>query len=238
MNFSNLKTYCSALLLGLFLMSADACAKPIRIWNPAGGTVSFWWTAESKPIGDPGEPRKNDTEKGRWENFGEPPSDATDWEAWYADKQGKTGANFGAYLVKNPDGSWRWKAFGKYPPFDDFCLKIPDMIFTPSSPLSTLYTAINLEMYASNNPRPSIHEGDSVMITDGTIPGLEGIYWSTTPFTIDLTSSSGFSGTPYTGYAVSIGNTAIAETPTIALVLIGIFSLLAAPSLRERAKKV
>jgi hypothetical protein len=56
---------------------------------------------------------------------------------------------------------------------------------------ATIYTAVNLGLYATNNPDGFLG-GDwspgqtlsqlGVQIVNGQIPGVEGIYWATTPF--------------------------------------------------------
>lgn len=66
---------------------------------------------------------------------------------------------------------------------------------------SQLYAATNLKLYSENNPNPGFTPGQNLQITNGSIAGAQGLKVSTSPITVNLNSSSGFSGTWYTGTA-------------------------------------
>lgn len=62
-----------------------------------------------------------------------------------------------------------------------------------------LYSLVNLDTYL--NAIPPVSFGTSYQVLAGTVAGLPGMEFSTTPFSFD--PSSGFTGTAYTGPAVT-----------------------------------
>jgi hypothetical protein len=74
---------------------------------------------------------------------------------------------------------------------DQIYTVIPDLIPLEGEPGTTLYTAVNLDLYQKKNPLGFLGgawtvgqtlSGLGLAIHNGEIAGLEGIYWATTPF--------------------------------------------------------
>ncbi len=206
------------LLIGtLFLgLGSIAQASPVLDWVPPQGKIIFWWTEDGAALTFP-EERENNTNQGKWENFGEPPANATDWRQWTEDKDGKRSDVMGGNIKKGSD--WEWHLLSALPDID---WRIPDLIAVGPS-LTTLYTAVNLDLYLSNNPWPALSPGDLLSIVNGELSGLQGIYWSSTEFTFDATSTNGFIGTAFTGdAAVQNFHTNVSEPPIALILLFGL----------------
>jgi hypothetical protein len=85
----------------------------------------------------------------------------------------------------------------------DVAWSIPDLAPTTGDPEFTIYTAVNLDLYLTSNPEGfaggNWDLGETlndvgVIIAAGQVSGsvVEGIYWSTSPFTFDPDSDTGW----------------------------------------------
>lgn len=64
-----------------------------------------------------------------------------------------------------------------------------------------LYVGVNLKKFGDTNPNPGLTMGQTVNVSNGSIPGIQGIKVSTTPITFDPDSGSGMAGNWYNGSA-------------------------------------
>jgi hypothetical protein len=88
-------------------------------------------------------------------------------------------------------------------PLDDIAgsyFRIPDL--APTSGGQTIYAAVNFNLYLANNPQGFLNgqwalgqtlSSLGLTITNGQIPGVEGILWATTEFVFDANSDIGWS---------------------------------------------
>lgn len=153
------------------------------------------------------------------------PKGATDWHQRIitTEKDGTwTSEVFGAHLVKGvwtPDGlssaqladssPWDFYDLSRLPNID---WKIPDL--GPALP-GTLYAAVNLDLYMRNNPL-GFNSGNwrvgqrlrdiGASIVNGQSPGLDGIYWATTPFVFD-SNPAGYGFVPTGGIGTLYNST-------------------------------
>jgi hypothetical protein len=107
-------------------------------------------------------------------------------------KKGKPPANGSSGILNEGSLPWEFHLLSELP---DVEWRIPDLApVTGGDPDRTIYTAVNLDVYLRENPLGFLNGDWSVgqtlddlglTITNGVIPGLQGIYWSTTPFIFD-----------------------------------------------------
>jgi hypothetical protein len=84
-------------------------------------------------------------------------------------------------------------------------VSVPDLY----ADLPVLYSLVDLNVYLDSIP--TFQLGQTFMVNDGTVAGLSGMQFSTTPFTFD--EFTGFSGTPYTGPATADTDHDLVATP-------------------------
>lgn len=102
---------------------------------------------------------------------------------------------------------------------------IPDLY---ASSGQTLYSLVDLHQYLQ--AVPSFTFGEQFTITNGQSDALPGMLFSTTPFTYDPSSPTGFDDPPYSGDATADSMHAIQSTPepsTITLLGLGTLGLFA-----------
>jgi hypothetical protein len=113
------------------------------------------------------------------------PSQATDWKQKIIGKDGSSDV-FGGNIKK--DSPWSFEPLESLP---EILTRIPDLAPIAGGPDITIYTAVNLDLYMSQNPLGFLNGSWSVgqtlaelgvNITNGQLNGIQGIYWATTPF--------------------------------------------------------
>jgi hypothetical protein len=199
----------------------DPNQHPIGDSVQPGNTLQFWWTDGSKSPSGVLAPVKNyglfntrnDTGKTEFYNFNVLLDPAiTDWEQTV---NGSTKASdvhtgnivHGAPRQENIPGAqaadtlnpWQFEPLSNVP---DATYIIPDIAPTQdNNSLDTIYTAVNEQLYMQSNPLGFLGGnykiGDNlgalgINIVSGQIPGIEGIYFATTPFGFDPNSATGF----------------------------------------------
>ena len=101
-----------------------------------------------------------------------------------------------------------------------------------------LYSLVDLPDYL--NAVPTFNFGDIFSVVNGAVPGLQGMYFSSTDFSISATADKGFNYTPYTGTAMVKTDHSLAAVPepsTLALVSVGLGLLLGLARKPERFGK-
>lgn len=200
------------ILCGLLLVlgAIEAAAYVVDDSIAAGENITFGWTKDGKPFSPAWRLTyqcAGDTEPTEWNlapgvpfNFAnlrpdlagkacsfrfEAPAGATDW----TQKIIRVGGNsdvFGGNIEKR--SPWRFYNLSSLPPGP---ARIPDLATVDAPNGVTIYTAVNLKLYMTENPNgflggawaPGQTLDDlGLTIVNGTIPGVEGITWSTTPF--------------------------------------------------------
>ncbi len=200
---------------GLLLMlgAVEAAAYVVDDSISAGENITFGWTKDGKPYlpmwrltfkceGDtePTEMILAPTVPFNWNNLRpdlrgkacsfrfEAPADATDWTQKIIRKDG-TSDVFGGNIEKR--SPWRFYSLSSLPAVP---ARIPDLAPVGAPEGVTIYTAVNLQLYMTENPNGFLGGGWApgqmleelgIAIVDGKIPGVEGITWSTTPFRFD-----------------------------------------------------
>lgn len=89
-----------------------------------------------------------------------------------------------------------------------------------------LYSSVDVNTYL--NTRPSFSFGDTYVATNGLVAGLPGMFFSTSPISLD--PFAGFVGTPYTGNVVVLTDhelTGIPEPSSALLLLTGVVLIIA-----------
>lgn len=126
------------------------------------------------------------------------PPNATDWNQTVTWENGQSQV-YAGNIEEDDLGLFQFEPLENLP---SRFTRIPDL--APASgenPNLTIYTAVNLALYQESNPLGFL-SGNwavgqtlnelSIDIVNGVIPGLEGIFWSTTPFEFDPNSLTGF----------------------------------------------
>ena len=169
----------------------------------------------------------------------------TDWKQTIKHKDGSTTVVAGNISRNSP---WAFHPLSDLP---GSSWKIPDLAPFQGTPDLTIYAAVNLDLYLSNNPNGFLNgnwsDGQTlvdlgIQIVNGQIPGVFGIYWSTTDFTFDINSDTGWVPTggssnflnsdafqsQFGSIGILASHTSIPEPSTLSLVslcLLGIFRL-------------
>ncbi|MCP4662769.1 MAG: hypothetical protein GY856_45835 [bacterium] len=116
------------------------------------------------------------------------PSGATDWRQEIIGPNGSSDV-YGGNIEKN--SPWRFESLDALP---RAYTRIPDLAPVAGDSTMTVYTAVNLGLYMTENPHGFLNgewvPGETLSelgleIVDGQIEGVEGIYWSMTPFEFD-----------------------------------------------------
>ncbi|MBD2187384.1 hypothetical protein [Pseudanabaena mucicola] len=125
----------------------------------------------------------------------------TDWTQTIRIGNGKEGQGgsttvYGGNIIQ--ESPWQFRPLSELP---DKAWRIPDVApLDPPADL-TIYTAVNLGLYISKNPNGFLNGNWSVgqtldtigvTIVNGRVAGLEGIYFSTSDFTFDPNSETGW----------------------------------------------
>jgi len=98
-----------------------------------------------------------------------------------------------------------------------------------------LFSLVDLEVYLDSIPAFSL--GDAFSVTNGLVPGLPGMKFSTTPFVFD--PDNGFSGTDFSGEAFadsSHGLTAVPEPGALTMFGTGCLGMIGAAFYRNRRR--
>jgi hypothetical protein len=203
-----------SILFGLlFVLGAiDAAAYVVNDSISAGENITFGWTKDGQPYspawrltfqcaGDteptemnlaPGVPfdfnNLRPDLKGKACTFHfEAPTGATDWTQKIIRRDG-TSSVFSGNIDKH--SPWRFFSLSSLPAVP---ARIPDLA-PVDAPGVTVYAAVNLKLYMSENPNGFLGgawapgqtlQELGIAIVNGQIPGVEGITWSTTPFTFN-----------------------------------------------------
>lgn len=138
--------------------------------------------------------------------------DITDWtQTIQAERGGKSVVHGGNIKQGSP---WSFRPLSELVGTN---FLIPDL--APIQTDLTIYTAVNLDLYMASNPLGFLGgnwqlgqtlDELGLHIVDGTLPGLEGIYWSTSPFTFDPDSATGY--VPAGGSAAWLNSDAFQDT--------------------------
>lgn len=173
---------------------------------PYGGMLAFNWTSgmfepdgKSVPLDRycPYAPPENESPRGITVIFEQPAGvRITDWQQTVKGGLGSEGSSMvhgGNIQHYSP---WSFHPLNELPFVSS---RIPDLAPFQRSDL-TIYTAVNLGVYLSDNPNGFAGDwinGQSlndlgIHIVNGQAPGLNGIFWSTTDFTFDPDSSTGW----------------------------------------------
>jgi len=169
------------------------------------------------------------------------PAGATDWKQTIVDPDG-TSHVFSGNIKKGSD--WEFYNLGLLP---DVYFRIPDLAPISGDSSTTIYTAVDLDLYLNNNPLGFLDGAWSVgqtlddlgiSIINGETLSLQGIYWATTQFEFD-SNPSGRGFTPVGGdvflldtttYAYDVvvlqQHTAIPEPSTLLLLSLSVPALL------------
>lgn len=116
------------------------------------------------------------------------PSGSTDWRQTIIGPDGSSEVFAGNIKKESP---WIFEELDLLP---NIVYRIPDLAPIAGDPSETIYTAVNLDLYINENPLGFLNGAWSIgqtlddlglEIISGEIPGLEGIFWATTPFEFD-----------------------------------------------------
>ncbi|MCH9648703.1 MAG: hypothetical protein K0U98_10725 [Deltaproteobacteria bacterium] len=184
----------------------------------AGGKLEFEWTKDGEPHPDYRKHEEvNDSNQDRERKFSRPEDDTiTDWKQTVTTADGSSTVYTGNIRRSGNLhlGGARGDSLGD--PWAFFPLaelfgrgyRIPDLAPTTGDSKLTIHTAVNLQVYLDHNP-DGFHDGAweigqtlddlGLVIAQGQIPGLEGIYWSLSEFIFDPLSPTGW--VPSTGPA-------------------------------------
>jgi hypothetical protein len=180
-----------------------------------------------------------------------PPSSfkPTDWTQTVTYANGKSDVS-GVNLTDPGGDAWSFQPLDQLPNVN---WAIPDLAPASGGDSNlTIYAAVNLSIYLQDNPLGP-NGGNYSMgqtldqlglsISNGVMAGLQGIWWSTTPFTIDTNSVTGFDTDGLLNSATFGDTTPIEilaihtpEPSTFALLGFGILSLLGYEWRRRKAK--
>lgn len=177
----------------------------------------------------------------------------TDWHQTIWNKDGTSQVYSGNIQSGSP-----W-AFYDLDTLPDVNWRIPDLApVSGGNPNLTIYTAVNLDLYYRDNPLGFLNGGWSegqtlgqlgLTISDGVIPGVQGIYWATSEFVFDSDPSGpGFVPSGGLGdllnsdtYSEPIGiiaeHSSIPEPGTWGLVALGGLVLILSRRLRSAAER-
>lgn len=169
----------------------------------AGGELEFYWTRDGQPHPDYRKYKEvNDSDENKRRRFKRPDDDSiTDWKQIVTTADGKSSVTTGNVRrggdVQLGDP---WLFF----PLSELAgnaYRIPDLAPTFGDPELTIYTAVNLELYLQSNPE-GFSNGEweigqtldelGVVIVNGQVPGVEGIYWAVSDFIFDPLSATGW----------------------------------------------
>ncbi len=126
-----------------------------------------------------------------------PPREPTDWRQEIIRENGSSDVYAGNLQINPMTGQYEFVALEVLP---GVAWRIPDL--APVAGGGTIYTAVNLAEYYLHNSlgfnQGAWQTGQTisevgVVIVDGQVPGLQGIYWATTEFVFDPNSPTGFS---------------------------------------------
>lgn len=144
----------------------------------------------------------------------------TDWRQWVGGWQtGHLRGFSDVYAANIKKGSpWQFYDLDTLP---DIPWAIPDLgPMTGDDPNQTIYAAVNLDLYLSHNPKGFLGGAWSagqtladlgLHITNGIIPGVDGIYWAKSEFVFDP-DPNGFGFMPSGGAADLLNSDSYAET--------------------------
>jgi hypothetical protein len=193
----------------------DPKQHPIGDSVQPGGTLQFWWTDGTKDAngvlaaikGYDKFSNTNQTAKPEFYDFKVPLNPKiTDWEQTVTYGKKASDVHTGNIQHANPSltggaatSPWAFDSLSDLP---DAVFMIPDVAPTQdNSGLDTVYTAVNEQLYMQSNPLGFLggnyKMGDNlgalgISIVDGQIPGIQGLYFATTPFGFDPNSATGF----------------------------------------------
>jgi hypothetical protein len=167
------------------------------------GFLQFYWTTGFDPVTKmfiPANYQKyteSNTGRGYITRFFYPPNDPAikDWAQQVTDGQGhKSDVQAGAIKHQSP---WTFFSLSDLP---NVGYKIPDFAAIGDSSI-TIYEAVNLDLYIASNPDGIVGgnyavgqtlTGLGVNIINGQVPGIQGLYFSLSPFTFDPNSLTGY----------------------------------------------
>ncbi len=277
--------YLLSAILGLSLYTQDIASAgsfdPVKDRIDAGEGIEFYWTKNGELLKDamwevceitlsiiPGQSnRKCYHVTGKFGpktapvhttyEFYRPDVGETDWEQQITLKDGISPPRISGVLAANivPNPNTQLFEFQELSTLPDIDWRIPDLFPINSNPFSTIYTAVNLNLYFSQNPL-GFNNGNwsvgqtldelSIEIVNGVVPGLEGIYWSTTPFVFEPSSPIGFSPTGgFSNFYNSASNKTVINNehkhdkipePTSTLSLLALGTLGAGATLKRQLK--
>jgi hypothetical protein len=176
-------------------------ARPVDVPVRKGVKGTFSWTYENKP--HPGyKPFTIEPKNEKSTYIFVPPLDktVTDWRAVLRDPKGSSQPLGGDVKRNSP---WQWYPLIELP---DVAIRIPALAPTAGDEELTIYVAVNLPLYMEKNPFGPVDgswaeeqtiDEIGVEITDGRIPGVEGIYFATADYDFDPESETGW--VPVTG---------------------------------------
>ena len=194
---------------------------PIGDVVPRGGSLRFEWTMGSFDPNNPskikphpmyapfetsnigGKPRKVMFHRPRLRDFGRPTEEdptVTDWKQTIfldGNFRGNNSVVYGGNIVRtNP---WEFQPLRDLP---SVSWRIPDItVLEQGAEAITVYTAVNLALYFLENPNGFLNGNWSmdqtlnelgINIVNGQIPGVQGLYFSTTDFIFDPNSDTGY----------------------------------------------
>lgn len=175
--------------------------EPVTVKGKKGGKVTYFWTNNGKP-----HPGYGTFTSGVFDKDGSltftPPRDrtVTDWKGTVTSAKGSN-SNIGANIKRK--SPWGYYALQSLPPIPT---RIPAPLPTEDAFELTIYMAVNLELYMTANPQGPVNgmwqvgqtlDEAGITIVDGRVPGIEGIFFSTTDFIFDPESETGW--VPSTG---------------------------------------
>jgi hypothetical protein len=252
--------FVSALSIGFCLNPWSAGAYIGDIVRP-GSTVTFSFTQDGHNIAGGKWAYQSSHGFGGWYDFGGTfvsentdtvpvtfffkPKDGvvpTDWNQAIQNSSGRSYVYSGN--IRRQGGAWQFYALEDLP---DVAWRIPDIASINGDASTTVYTAVNLDLYLSANPLGFLggawQSQDTLSslgldIVNGTVAGMQGIQWSVSPFVFDASSSAGWVPSGGAGdylNSVSFGyelgiiaeHTAVPEPGSCCLVSCGLIAILA-----------
>jgi hypothetical protein len=170
---------------------------------PPGGSIFFCWTEGRYTPGQPVDCHRdyladfiiNPTGQPKPVTFRQPNDRTiTDWQQVITDSNGKSKV-YGGNIKQQ--STWEFQPLLDLP---NISWRIPD-IAPFNAPDTTIYTAVNMDLYLSSNPNGFLNGNWSIgqtldelgiNIINGQISGVQGIYFATSDFTFDPNSPTGW----------------------------------------------